>query len=151
MAKQACFRRSVHRRRRHGIRKCVAVPPTRATDLSLINATEFLDRFEGEDSAREQADAKPRSRGTYADAFDVLESGLELDARAVEALRQHEPAPDTTGPDVAETRLTPADTLVPLKAVAFVVIACLTLGGATATLILHDRVMQITASWTASR
>jgi hypothetical protein len=88
--------------------------------------------------------------GTYADAYDVLESGLEIDARALALMREVEPAADSQ-PDETEAPSVAAETLVSIKAVAFVVLACLTLGGATATLVLHDRVMQITAAWTAGR
>ncbi|MGH9144055.1 MAG: hypothetical protein ACRD2I_23205 [Vicinamibacterales bacterium] len=126
--------------------------PTSSDDLSIINDNRFLEELDGRevaDARRDRPGHRPRTQ--YADAFDALESGLPVGVSELEpsaapsdkasSLPWHEPP--VARPASQQRR-------VPVMAAAFVLLVGLTVGGATAAIVFHDRVAQITASW-ASR
>ena len=129
--------------------------PVSPGDASLINDVQFLEELAQLERTDElAADSVPESR-VYADAiqgFDVLEEGLptnavppETDARRREpALIVRQYAPDPEDPRPVENRIS-------LTAAGIVLLACLTLGAATAALVFHDRVTSVTALRPATR
>jgi hypothetical protein len=125
--------------------------PTSSGDLSLINETRVDEPVRSGAAVQHAVASKGHPRTRYADAFDALESGLPMSAFAPESEVHDEPAPKVERHEVAGPRLAPAETRVPFMMAALVLAGCLTVGGATAALVLHQRVTQITASWTASR
>jgi hypothetical protein len=125
---------------------------TTAADASLINGVEFLDELERFEQLDERAADPGLDSRTYADAFDELESGLPMDpaARQTDAPR-HERAPIDEPYEPLVDMPRPADQHIPFIAAALVLAACLTLGAATAALVFHDQLMQITAPRSATR
>ena len=86
------------------------------------------------------------------DAFHALESGLPMhpDARETGA-PHHERSPLGEPYEPPVEQLAPVEKRVPFLAAAFVLVACVTAGAATAALVFHDRVTQITAQRSANR
>ena len=81
-----------------------------------------------------------------ASAFDALERGLPMDPSRRETDPPHHersPLGEPYEPPVEHPAL--AEKHVPFLAAVFVLAACLTAGAATAALVFHDRVTQITA------
>ena len=127
------------------------MPTTPSDDQSLINDFQLIEGTDRPAAAAAQNDRpKDVTRTRYADAFDALESGLPIEEGSPEI-----GAADAQGPsdwdDARDSELAPGRTFVSFMTAALVLVVSLTVGGATAALVLHDRVMQITASWTASR
>jgi hypothetical protein len=128
------------------------MPSTSSDDLSIINDSQFLeelDRCNASDVRSDRPGDRPRTR--YADAFDALDSGLAVSPDAPEF--SEPPRDDAVGTEWHEppvARLAPKQNRVPAMAAAFIVLVGLTAGGATAALVFHDQVVEITASW-ASR
>lgn len=126
--------------------------PTRSSsDLDIINASRAAEEPARRDFVK-RPEAVVRARTRYTDAFEALESGLEVDAAALEggtsldAATDGSPEPRLDRYDIEQPVPARADSRVPFKLAALVVVACATLGAATATLVLHDRVMQIVSS-----
>ena len=133
-----------------------------AAEASLINDTEFLEELE-------RCEHVPVSGlaplTTCADAFDVfdvleiglpmsaatsrrdaLESGLPTDGCAREAAAPHHERAPIDEPFETPTREpAPAEKPIPFLTAALVLAACLTVGAATAALVFHDRLTQISA------
>ena len=123
-----------------------------ADEASLINGVEFLDeleRFEPQDGRAPDSELDSR---VYADGFDGLDSGLPTILAASQiAAPHHERAPfDLPYGPLADAPRS-AEQHIPFKAAALVLVACLTLGAATAMLVFYDQVGQITAQRTATR
>ena len=125
--------------------------PTSSADLSLINDARVDELGRSAAAAPDAVQPKGRPRTRYADAFDALEGGLPMSAFAPESEPHHEQAPKKERHEAAAPLRAPVDTRVPFMMAALVLVVCLSVGGATAALVLHERVTQITASWTASR
>ena len=136
-----------------------------AAEASLNNDSEFLEELE-----RFEHVPVPGldSRTTYADAFDALESGLPMNAATGEsdALERglppdrsareagaphHERAPIDEPYDASAQQPAPAEKQIPFLTAALVLVACLAVGAATAALVFHGRLTQITALRSATR
>lgn len=126
-----------------------------ASEASLINDAQFLQELERLEPGDESGVDPGLDLPVYADAvlgFDDLESGLPLDVAAPEAEplpSQRAPidrpfAPHVEGPRLVEIGISRA-------AAVLVLLACLTVGAATAALVFHDRVTLITAVPPATR
>lgn len=133
-------------------------PPPK--DPSLIHDAQFLaelDRGEGVSGTKVDAVAQRRTR--YSDAFDALESGLPMESAAPapvppprhEPAPRHEPTPRKEWHQVPAAKRVAPEARVPMMTAAVVIVGCLAVGGATAALVFHNRLLQITASWAASR
>ena len=134
---------------------------TIAAEEPLINNTQFLEELE----RLEHVPDPELDSHSYADAFDALERGLPMDpaareASAFDALERGLPMDPSTREThrphherspLSEPYETPvehpalAEKHVPFLAAVLVLVACLTAGAATAALVFHDRVTQITA------
>jgi hypothetical protein len=128
--------------------------PNTADELSLINHAEFLQELEQfqpgsqSPSARAAAPAQPE----YRDSFAALDRGLDVEAGALPVAAHDEPACDGFAEDVAAAGIrSRPESRISMIAAAFVLLACLTAGAATAALMFSDRVGQITAVRQASR
>jgi len=125
------------------------VPPS---DLTLIN-----DNGSHEEPRRGEAAVNSPGRKAYprkfADAFDALEFGLPLAAASPEAGFEGSGERAAPGRASAATPSAPraADVHVPMMAAALIIGICVAIGGAAAVLVFHERVMHITATWTANR
>jgi hypothetical protein len=117
------------------------MPPTYSADLSLINGDQFLDDpGSSHDVAGLTMELEAGTPAMYADAFEVLETGLPVDVRVVPEIEapHHECAPMTDPYDAFfAPRPTLVDMHVPFMAAALVLVGCLTVGAATAALVLH--------------
>jgi hypothetical protein len=124
------------------------VPPG---DLTLIN-----DNGSGEEPRRGETAGFGAGRRTYprkfSDAFDALEFGLPLGEAPTDAgpANPDDQVPGRAAAATSSARR-PADVHVPLMAAALVIGICAAIGGAGAVLVFHERVMHITAAWTANR
>jgi hypothetical protein len=125
-----------------------------ADELSLINDAEFLENLENVENVEnwEQPTGRPEetvaeSRQPFADAFDLLEQGLDV--------RPHAAMPASQAPFVpfvdVEREDVPDERRIPYAAAAIVLLVCLTAGAATAAVFFQDRLAQITAPRSASR
>ncbi|HET6960801.1 MAG TPA: hypothetical protein VFI56_29640 [Vicinamibacterales bacterium] len=125
------------------------VPPS---DLTLIN-----DNGSHEEPRRGEAGVTSSGRKAYprrfADAFDALEFGLPLAAAAPEAGSEGSDERSAPGRASAATSPAPraADVHVPMMAAGLIIAICVAIGGAAAVLVFHERVIHITATWTANR
>jgi hypothetical protein len=127
------------------------VPTPSSADLDIINEVGFGSDTNRFHAARETEPPSIRQRTRYADAFDALDRGLEIDGTALDAPADEGREPGADSYDMEEPVPARAEPRIPVKLAAFLVVACVGLGAATATLVLHDRVLQITSSWTARR
>jgi hypothetical protein len=128
------------------------MPTNPSDDPPLINDVQFLEELDRlEDRGESPIEQGAHSRATSGDAFEALESGLPLKKGAPEpsALRDH-PAPATEPYQLPAAQRRPAETRVPFVTAALVLVACLTAGAATAALVFHDRLAEITESPTAT-
>jgi hypothetical protein len=125
------------------------VPPG---DLTLINDSGSTGEPRGGEAPAFSAGRKAFPR-KFADAFDALEFGLPLSAAASDEGAAHAAEPPAADSARAALRSGPraADVHVPMLAAALIICSCVAIGGATAVLVLHERVMHITAAWMASR
>lgn len=131
--------------------------PLDAGDASLINDAQFLEELEhfeelGADAAEPVVPSHEPLE--YGDALDALESGLPMQPAVPQArLAHHERAPihEPYRLDDAPPPRPMVETGIPFTTAAIVIVACLTAGAASAALVFHDRVAQITAARTASR
>ena len=121
-------------------------PSSAAVEVSLINGVEFLEELERQDYLTEP----PRpvlAPVSHDDAFDALDTDLpqmEPPFVAEQPVRRYPlPAYDDDEPVVA-----PA---ISPRAAAIVILLCLSVGAATATVVFHDQVSRISALMTASR
>ena len=135
-----------------------------AGEASLINGVEFLDelaRFEPQAGRAPDSGLDPRVYAdafdgldprVNADAFDGLDSGLPMIPAASQiAAPHHERAPfDLPYGPLADAPRS-AEQHIPFMTAALILVACLTLGAATAMLVFYDQVGQITALRTATR
>jgi hypothetical protein len=121
-------------------------------DLTLIN-----DNGSSEERRRGETAGFNAGRRTYprkfSDAFDALEFGLPLGAAAPHAGPANPDDQPMPGGTAAATPSAPrpADVYIPLMAAALVIGICAAIGGAAAVLVFHERVLHITAVWTANR
>jgi hypothetical protein len=141
--------------------------PTTSADLSLINDTEFLDELEKSGPAGRQIpdpslDAAPTNLDParlypdpspiYDDEIDSLESGLPMDPGApVVAAPHYDREPPTEDPYNESPAQASRERDISIMAAALVIIACRTVGAATAMLVFHDRLTRVTATPPASR
>ncbi len=125
---------------------------TTAAEASLINDVEFLHELECFEHVEEQAPDPGLDSRTFDDAFDALESGLPLTHAAQHfEVPHHERAPIGEPHKPSVERPVPAEIHIPFIAAALVLVVCLSVGAATAALVFHDRVTQITALRPATR
>jgi hypothetical protein len=87
--------------------------------------------------------------------FEALDTGLPIDANPRQVVPYHQRPPiqaQDDAPDYQPVRaVTRAEANIPFRTAALVLVVCLTAGAATAALVFHDRLSQITATTTASR
>jgi hypothetical protein len=121
---------------------------TTAAEASLINDVEFLGELE-----QQEHDSEPRfGSAVYDDAFDALEVGLPMDRGArPDEIPHDERAPIDELPATASEDPAPVEQRISFMAAALVIIMCLSVGAATAALVFHDRVLQISVLRPASR
>ena len=121
---------------------------TTADEAALINDAQFLDELETWAEVQELEFASQTHDGGY----HALDSGLPLSPDADPTGASHDERPALDDP---YARPVPAPARakqdVPFLAAAFVFVACLTVGAATAALVFHDRLTHITALQPASR
>jgi len=122
-------------------------------DPPLIDHLQFLEALDRLEVGGGSSGAQDvHSRATYGDAFEALDSGLPLKGAAPETgAPDHERTPVNEPYRAVTARLAPPAVRVPFMAAALVVVACLTVGAATAALVFHDHVARITESRTATR
>ena len=121
---------------------------TTADEAALINDAQFLDELETWAGVPEPGLVSQ----TYDEGYDALDSGLPLSPDADPTGAPHDARPaldDPYAPPVPAPARAKQD--VPFLAAALVLVACLTVGAATAALVFHDRLTHITALQPASR
>jgi hypothetical protein len=130
-----------------------------AGEAALINDAQFLDELEGFEHREHSPDPSLETH-EYVDAFDALESGLPMQPVAGYASQpqhargasdRYEPIADEYEAPEDEPLTVTAEKGISFLAAAIVLVGCLTVGAATAALVFHDRVAQITSTRTASR
>jgi hypothetical protein len=130
------------------------MPIISSGDLSLINGNSFHDEWDRRGEAGVRDVSNDPQRTAFSDAFDALESGLPITSVEPdfgESNPEHELIQfPREAPALRAAR--PATAMrVPFLAAAVVIGFCVAIGGALAVLVFHERVMNITASRTASR
>jgi hypothetical protein len=129
------------------------MPTSPSDEPPLIDHDQFLaelDRLEVGVEGTVGQDV--HSRAAYGDAFEALESGLPLKGAAPEfGGPHHEAVPAMKPYQAAVVRLAPTQAAVPFLMAALVIVACFTAGAASAVLVFHDQVAQITEARTATR
>ena len=133
------------------------MPSTAAAEPSLHDdAASYLEEVESLDDLDDGAIAPDGGVvDQLAAEFEALDTGLPIDAnpRPVVPYHQRPPieAPDDAPDDQPVRAVTRAEANIPFRTAALVLVVCLTAGAATAALVFHDRLSQITATTTASR
>ena len=125
---------------------------TPSAEASLLDAVAFLEELEQSDGVDWPTPAPELDPRAYDEALEALESGLPTDPHAPQAdVPHYERAPIDDPFELPVDQPAPRETRISFMASALVLVACLTAGAATAALVFHDRVTQITALWPATR
>ena len=137
------------------------MPSTAVAEPSLHDdAASYLEEVESVDEIDDGGIAPDGGVvDTLAAEFEALDTGLPIDANPRQVVPYHQrppiEAPDDApyeAPDYQPVRaVSRAEANIPFRTAALVLVVCLTAGAATAALVFHDRLSQITGTTTASR